>query len=130
MKNTKKRKADIVLLAALLLIGGLLAVFQLVSARAGGTVLVRIDGEITARYPLSADRTEELEGYGGGFNRLVIENGTARITDASCPDGICVRTGRISKDGQSIICLPHRISIEVISEEKNDVDFMSGSAGG
>ena len=47
----------------------------------------------------------------GGTNLLVIENGTARMEEADCPDRTCVRTGRIRYAGQRIVCLPNRVTV-------------------
>ncbi|MEY8762249.1 MULTISPECIES: NusG domain II-containing protein [Clostridium] len=51
------------------------------------------------------------------FNIVEVENGRIRISEADCPDKICVKTGWISKPGQSIVCLPHKLIIKI--EGKN-----------
>ena len=44
---------------------------------------------------------------------LLIENGTARMTEASCPDHVCIDMGVIRYTGQSIVCLPNRLVVTV-----------------
>lgn len=97
-----------VLLAALLLLLGLF----LLPAR-GGAVQVTVDGEIVATLPLSEDTTFVIDGV-GGENTLVILDGEATVTVADCPDGVCVRHRSISRAGQSILCLPHKVAVTVI----------------
>ena len=85
------------------------------------------DGSVVSEYPLSQNRTVVLNGS-GGTNVLVIEDGTARIDKADCPDGLCCKTGKVSRSGQSIICLPHKLTVEITGEARkdasSDVDIM------
>ena len=84
----------------------------------GSYVSVQRDGEEIARYSLSEDGEYPLN---GGTNLLVIEGGEAYMKDADCPDRVCVGTGRIGYAGQSIICLPNRLSVTVVGEEGVDL---------
>ena len=60
----------------------------------------------------------------GGTNILVIENGEAYLSYANCPDHTCVRTGKIKYTGQSIVCLPNRLSVIVRSADR-EIDLIS-----
>lgn len=80
----------------------------------GQYAVVTINGEQTARYSLSENTQTDI--VSSGINRLVIENGEAYISFADCKTNVCVKTGKISKVGQSIVCLPHNLIIEIISE--------------
>ncbi len=51
-----------------------------------------------------------------GTNTIRIENGQAYMTDADCPDKICEEMGRISKPGETIVCLPHQLVVEISDE--------------
>jgi hypothetical protein len=55
----------------------------------------------------------------------VIENNTARIKEADCPDELCVHQKEISKTGESIICLPHKLVIRISGGEEKEVDAMA-----
>jgi hypothetical protein len=89
------------------------------------TAQIVIDGTVTAEYDLNANQTIDLKVSEDAFNVIVIENGSCYMKDANCPDRLCVSQGRISKDGESIICLPHRLVIRVVGSEKNDVDAVA-----
>ena len=82
----------------------------------------------TAGYPLDVDASYTITGANGGTNLLVIEDGAARIEEASCPDGVCVHTGRIRRNGQSIVCLPNQAVVEIVSDTENSsgVDITAG----
>ena len=85
------------------------------------------DGSVTASYPLSEDITVTLwNEERTHYNLLMIRNGSAEISDANCPDKICVRSKAITRDGESIICLPHRLVLSVHSERESDMDAVTG----
>ena len=83
-----------------------------------GMAEVTIDGEVFGSWPLSEDRTVEI----GDGNRLVIEDGKANMVWADCPDKMCVNQKAISREGESIICLPHRLIIRIEGGVKPDFD--------
>ena len=113
MERSPLNKADILLIAGILLTAVVLLCAQWLFAAQGETVVVTVNGEEIARYPLHTAVTVTLEGV-GGQNRLVIENGTARIEEADCPDKLCARHAAISRTSDSIVCLPHRLTVTVI----------------
>ena len=90
--------------------------------REGAYAEVEIDGEVVARYALHTDREYVLN---GGTNVLVIEGGEAYLTYADCPDLVCVKTGRVRYVGESIVCLPNRLSVVIRGEDAGGVDLVS-----
>ena len=104
------RRADVWLILGLLLVGGILFLVFRLSAPLGASVTVRIENEVVARYPLNVDGTYSLN---GGTNVLVVKDGRAHMEHADCPDGLCIRQGEISKEGERIVCLPNRVMITV-----------------
>ena len=106
------RRADAVLIAAVICLALLCGIGMLFS-RQGKSVTVAVDGKAVAVYPLDEDREVWLTGYGGGKNRLVISGGAARIAEADCKDGLCARHAAVSRVGDAIICLPHRLTMTV-----------------
>ncbi len=109
----KTLKNDILLVAALLLVAlaawGLL---RLTRAR-GAEAVVTVDGATVAALPLSEDAVLTV-GEGQGFSNVIeVSGGRVRVRDADCPDRLCVRTGWVSRDGESIVCLPHKLVVTV-----------------
>ena len=112
---------DVLLVAGLLILGGMLALFLYATRQAGGCVSVRVDGELLMELPLDQN-TQVVLGEGEHTNTLVIENGTARVVEASCPDQICVNQGVVRYAGESIVCLPHKLVVTVEGGQADDVD--------
>lgn len=110
-----KRIRDGILIAALLLCGavGILS-WQMLKAD-GALVEISVDGVTVVSYPLSEDRRVELitGREGEGKNILLIHDGKAEILDANCPDGICVDHHPVSREGETIVCLPNRMIVTV-----------------
>ena len=105
-----------ILISAFLLIG--LAGLLLFAAwrDEGEFVRVTVDGTVFGEYPLDRDDVIDIE-TGEGTNTLTIVDGQADMTEADCPDKICVDHNAISRAGESIVCLPHRIVVEIIAGE-------------
>lgn len=124
-KKTFGRR-DLILLLVVLAIGlaGILFLYTRPAA-ADGEVEVSVDGEVVMTLPLSEDTKVMISGFDGGENLLVISDGKAEIESASCPDGVCVRHYAISRDGESIICLPNRVVVTIRGGEKGEVDAIA-----
>ncbi len=113
----KIKKADIIALAVIALVTVILFLAFRTFKSPGKTVAVRVSGEEVASYPLDKDRTETINGANGGTNELIIEDGTVRLEEATCPDKLCVNQGKISRRGESIICLPNEVIVEINSDD-------------
>lgn len=120
--DSKKRKNDIIFISALILLVLAFALALLLFAEEGDTVTVRVDGEVFGEYLLSEDREVEIVTE-HGKNILVIKDGKADIVDAGCPDGICVKHRAVSRDGESIICLPNKVVVEIEKKSADDGDI-------
>lgn len=121
-KGRTIRRADLILIAALLAVGLIAMLLLALFSRQGGYAVVVIDGEVCARYELSVDGTYVLN---DGTNTLVISDGRAHVTNCACPDRLCERRGRIHLGGQSITCLPCRVHI-YIERADEPVDLVTG----
>lgn len=120
----KTHRNDVLLIAALLVLAGALALFLRLDRRDGGYVSVSVHGETVAELPLDEDASLPIETE-GGRNLLVIEDGAARMASADCPDLLCVKMGSVRWAGESIVCLPHRVVVTV--EEGPDGGFDAAS---
>ena len=120
----KKARNDILLAAAVLLIAGGVWLFTALNKAPGEYAAVIVNGTETARYPLDTDTEIRLESENGGYNILVIKDGVADVTEASCPDKICVNQHAVSKTGEAITCLPNKTVIEIVGGEQ-EVDIVS-----
>jgi hypothetical protein len=115
------KKRDFILIGAIL--GIIIIVFLAIqlTKEEGASVIVKVNGQEVAEYGLSENGEYELN---GGTNILRIEGGKAYLTDADCPDHLCVNQGKISKSGQTITCLPNRLTVTVYSADEGDVELV------
>ena len=126
MEKRKRRRADLLLVLGLLAVGGVFGICLLLTGRSGGAVQVRVAGEIKGTYQMKEKQTIRIEGI-GGTNLLVIADGSASVTEADCPDALCVSMGKIRRAGRSIVCLPHQVVVEVVDEsDETGVDLIAG----
>ena len=125
MEALRKHKNDILLVLAVLVLAGGLWLYNILSRESGARVSVTVAGEELCTLPLDED-TSLVIGEGERQNTLVISGGEAWISEASCPDHVCVRSGHVSFDGQTIVCLPHKLVITVVGGEESGLDVVVG----
>lgn len=116
----KKHKKELILILAILAAAavGFFINYQN-SQRPAVFVEVSVDGTAVATYDLNENLDITIEGYQGGTNHLIIQDGTAWISEATCPDKVCVHQGRITMNGELLVCLPNRV-IVTITESQPD----------
>lgn len=118
------KKNDILLIvAALVLAAGVFIWFKIGQDK--GTpawVIVSVDGMDIARYPLDEDKVYTLNPHEGQKNVLEIKDGFVQIVESDCSDHICEYQGKISKNGELIVCLPHGLIVTVESNEQSTND--------
>lgn len=118
MENKTKRKKDLLLVVIVLTIAAAGSLINVVMHRKpAATVEVQVDGEVVATYDLNKDADVVVDGYHGGTNHLVIQDGMVWISEASCPDKICVHQGKVSLNGDLIVCLPNRMIARVVAPD-------------
>lgn len=120
----KISKKDIIIIGTIVVAGILLYVGALFTKSNGNTVVIYVDGKEYAEYSLEKDGKYIID-RDGVKNVVVIEDGVVKMESASCDNQICVKHKCISKDGESIICLPNKVVVEVRSEKNNDIDSVA-----
>ena len=123
----RKFRNDLIFIAAILVIVSMVAAVLFFLRGEGSTVQVEVDGTVIGIYPLSVDREVEIKTGENGeeLNLLVIKDGKATVTTATCPDGICAAHRPISREGESIICLPHKVVVTVVGGEGDEPDVVA-----
>ena len=115
------KRNDLILIISILAIALVALLAVNLTKSEGDYVIVRIDGVEVARYDLSEDGEYELN---GGTNILRIENGQAYLTYADCPDHLCVKQGKVDQGGETITCLPNKLTITVYSQKGGEVEII------
>lgn len=124
MEKEKIMKKNDWLLLIVILITAVLIFFirYFVGDEHPGYVTVRVDGEVTDTYDLSADQVVELN---GGSNTMKIEDESVDMIDADCPDKLCVHQKAISKNNENIICLPNKVVVQIVSQDESVLDAVT-----
>ena len=122
----RKGKKDLLLWLVLAAVGGGMVLLFRLTRPPAATVVVRVGGTLRASYSLMENRVVTVTGVGGGTNELHIEEGTVYLTEASCPDHLCVKQGIIRRAGESIVCLPNQVVVELRSELEAELDGVTG----
>lgn len=101
-------KKDIALILSLFVVFGTVLILRPAFLKNGTYVLITKENAETEKYSLYSEKHIVLEG-----NEIVIENGYVYMKAAICPDKLCVKSGKISKKGEQIICLPNRVIVRI-----------------
>lgn len=75
---------------------------------------ITVDGEIVEAIELGQDQQQFLIETRHGMNWVEMKDGSVRMLEADCPDQLCVWSGAISKVNETIVCLPHRLIVEIV----------------
>ena len=118
------KRSDLILAGAVLAVAAVILAYQFFRQDSGEHLVeISVDGEHFGTYNLTDEQTIEID----DTNRVVIEDGAARMEWADCPDQLCVNHRAVSKNGESIICLPHELVVTVEGEETDGgLDGMAG----
>lgn len=123
-----KTRTWIVLIAAAAVVLAAVSLVLLTSRKAGTVVQVIQDGTVVREIDLSRVTQEysfELESESGGHNTVLVQPGRICVSEADCPDQICVQQGWLTNQALPIVCMPHGLIITVTDPAGQDVDAVS-----
>lgn len=118
-----KKKEMIFILGILVLAGILWIGMSFVRRGRHQTIRITVDAEEYGTYSLSKDQVIRIN----DTNVCEIKDGKVRMTEANCPDQLCIHQRAIDEGGGTIICLPNRIVIE--GEKGGDVQYDDSDDG-
>lgn len=123
MKNKSNKKdknkdklvsvGDVVLFLAIIILSIAAIVYTRSNLKAGVRVQISVDGNVVEEFPVDEDKSYEVI-TDAGTNLVLIEKGRVYVKEADCPDKVCVNHNPISSSGETIICLPHKLVIEIV----------------
>lgn len=88
----------------------------------GAMVTVTVDGKFYGTYDLEKKQTVDIRIGDKTTNILKISDGKAKMLTADCPDQLCVHQQAISKENQTIVCLPNKVVAEVTGNTEKNYD--------
>ena len=121
----KKRKKDLIFIFSILIFAVFLLLIQRVYGNAqdeADIVKITVDQKLYGTYDLNKNQTITIQND-LGINTIQIQNKDVLMEEADCPDGYCKEQGHISKNKQTIVCLPHKLVVEISDDsEKSEPD--------
>ena len=122
MQN-KKRKNDIILIAVIIALAALIFILVNNFSSNGNKVIIEQDAKQIAILDLNKNQEYKIYDKSGNIcNIVLISDGRTSMKYANCKDKICVNHNKISKNNESIICLPNKVVVTVVSDEDSNVD--------
>lgn len=118
-KNDKILIGVLLLIAVALLAGG----YFLKQNTKNGVAVVLVDGKVFGRYPLLVDRTVRIP-WENGTNVLTIQDGEVYMSEAACPDKLCMGFGKKRYNTETIVCRPGGILVIIENGEDSPVDVI------
>ena len=112
------------LIAIVLAVTSMLSISALAVSAAPSTsanVTVKVDGKVVETLSLNEDTQRQFNGV-----VVVVKNGEIYVTQSTCTDKVCMRSGKASKTGEGIICAPNRVSIQIDGNNADLPDAMTG----
>lgn len=104
----------------------LLAMAALRACQAPGQMVQIYQGDqLLEELPLDQAADFTVTAAGGGYNRVVIADGQVSVTEADCPDQVCVRHAPLDHTGDPIVCLPNRLRVTVVGGDGQRWDGLS-----
>ena len=123
------KKKDIIMIAAMLLAAlALYLVSQISLGAEASTIVVTVDGKEVLRRPLAMERTYDIAQDDGSLNVIAVENGAVYMKEANCRDGLCIRQGKMKNGAKTIVCLPHKVVVQLTGDapvsDNSDLDII------
>jgi hypothetical protein len=122
------KKADIIIIALIIIVAATiyLALSFKESDVEAEDLLVEVyyDGELYDSGSLMTNKVITVETE-LGFNVIAIEEGAVSMSEADCKDGICIKSGAIDSIGEYIVCLPHKVHVEITGNSEEGLDAIS-----
>ena len=121
----RKRNTVLFLIILFLIIGIGFLIQRYYFGKSGISAIIEQDGETVAELNLNKNTKFVLNDGNGGSNTITVHNGHISVTEANCPDLVCVRTGAIFQTGEVIACLPHKLIITISSDQTDSLDSLT-----
>ncbi len=116
----KWKKADLYIIAAMLCFAAIAVL--LVKGRKTGDYIVVESTDGKQEYMLDEDREIIIDNTEHGYNKIIISDGYVRMEEADCPNQLCVKHKPVKLNGESIVCLPNKVYVTVVSKNKKETD--------
>lgn len=121
-QGIKMKKKDIILIAAVLAISLISLAAIKMTQKDGKEVIVTVEGKEVYKTSIKKDQIYQIPEK-NGTNVMQIKDGKVTMKKADCKDQICADHKAIEKSGETIVCLPHKVVIEIQAEDGKEQEL-------
>lgn len=115
----KINKKDIILVIIIISISLVFLIINNINNKKGTEARVYYNNKLIKKIDLSIDNTYNVKGYNGNV-KIKVKDGKIKVEEEKSPLHLCSKKGYISKQHETIICLPNKIVIEI--DGKDNID--------
>lgn len=124
------RRLDIIVVIAILILsGGFYLINDLINNEKYdyNFAKITVDGKIYKTIELNDDNYyEKIVIQKKAYKNVIeIKGKTVRMLESNCRDKVCIKMGMIDEPGEIIVCLPNKIVIEIVGNQKRDIDGLA-----
>ena len=122
MKQKFIRKADIILILVIALAAAVIFLPKYISGKNANSITAEImqNNKVVKTVDLSSvKKAYEINLDSDPAVIIKVEPGCIYYSHSDCHDQICVRTGRLTKVGDTAACVPSRTLIKLVSGKKD-----------
>ena len=120
-----KTRTWIIIISLAAVVLTVISIVLLTGRTEGVVAVITLDGEVVREIDLSRVTKEysfTVESADGGVNEILVQPGRICVSDANCPDRICVMQGWLSDSPMPIVCAPHKLTIEIKGADMESAD--------
>lgn len=121
-----KKGDKLIIVILVLCVGAWFGINKLGSEQDATKIVIEVDGKPYKSFNMNAlaIKSEQIriERPGGRYVDIALDKTGAYVVDVICPDKLCQKTGKIERVGQSIVCLPNKVLVEIQGKTESDVD--------
>ena len=120
MKRKWIQKQDILVLAVLLFTAAAVYAGLALSSGEEKRVVITLNSQVL--YDIALDEVESEQKLKAGSVSVLVTPQGARVIAADCPDGLCIACGLLENAGDTAVCVPGHVSVQIVSGQKDGLD--------
>lgn len=113
------KKRDYIFIILVLVFCAVVFFLKNINNTTGESVCIYVDSKLYKKLSLNKNTQVNIDDK----NTLIIDDGYAYMKEATCPDKLCIKQGKISNSNNMIVCLPNKVVVKM--EKQSDVDILA-----
>lgn len=114
-----KKKDIFLIVGVLIIIGAFFVINGVIDKKKATSVEIYVDNKLYKKVNINDEQEFQIKDK-DGYNLIKVHDHGVEMIEASCPDKVCVHTGFVDKPSKSIVCIPNKVSIKIVTNDKNN----------